>query len=52
MTTRYEYQSTCCNTSYMETRDEDHPPVYTTCVQCGHGTYGLVNEVKLDDTTP
>jgi len=52
MATRYEYNSTCCNTSYMETRQEYDPQVFTTCVQCGQGTYGLVNEVKLEDTTP
>ena len=49
MTTRYEYKSTCCNTSYMETRNESDPQVFATCVQCGQGKYELVNEVKLED---
>ena len=48
MTIRYEYLSTCCNTGYIETRNEEDPQVYSTCVQCGQGEYELVNKVKLD----
>lgn len=50
MTTRYEYKSTCCNTDYSETRNESDPQIYTTCVQCGQGTYELINETKLEDS--
>jgi len=46
---RYEYQSTCCNTGYIETRSENDPQVYTTCVQCGQGTYNLVNSTLLEN---
>jgi hypothetical protein len=48
MATRYEYISTCCNTGYIETRSEEDPQVYTTCVQCGQGTYDLVQSTVLD----
>lgn len=34
----------------METRDESQPAVYTTCVQCGQGTYDLVSETFLHET--
>jgi len=34
----------------METRDESQPAVYTTCVQCGQGTYNLVSEFFLHET--
>lgn len=50
MTTKYDYISTCCNTGYSETRDETQPPVYTTCVQCGQGTYDLVLETFIHET--
>jgi hypothetical protein len=49
MATRYEYQSNCCNKSYMETRNEEDPMIYPTCVQCGQGQYVLITETKLED---
>jgi len=48
MIIRYEYVSTCCNTGYIETRNEADPMVYSTCVQCGQGTYDLVGETTLE----
>jgi len=48
MTTRYEYLSTCCNTSYMETRNESDPQVFATCVQCGQGEYQEINQIEID----
>ena len=50
MATQYEYVSTCCNTGYIETRDKTQPMVYPVCVQCGQGTYNLVNEIQLDNS--
>jgi hypothetical protein len=49
MATRYEYESTCCNTGYIETRNETDAVVNKICVQCGQGEYKLVSEIKLDD---
>jgi hypothetical protein len=47
MATKYDYISTCCNTGYSEIRDETQPQVYSTCVQCGQGTYLPVAETVL-----
>jgi hypothetical protein len=33
----------------METRNEEDPMVYPTCVQCGQGQYVLMAETKLED---
>jgi len=47
MNYRYEYLSTCCNTGYIETRNENDPQVNTVCVQCGQGGYELVNQTLI-----
>jgi hypothetical protein len=49
MATRYEYESTCCNTGYIETRNEFDPVVNESCVQCQLGKYRLIEEVKLEE---
>ena len=49
MAIKYKYQSTCCNTEYIETRNETDPMIYSTCVQCGQGQYDLIMETKLEN---
>lgn len=49
MIIRYEYNSTCCNHLYMETRTEDVGQVVTQCNVCGQGEYTLSNEVILEE---
>jgi len=49
MNYRYEYLSTCCNTGYIETRNENDPQVNTVCVQCGQGGYTLINQTFISE---
>jgi hypothetical protein len=49
MAIRYEYNSTCCNHFYIETRRVDDPQVITKCNVCNQGNYALSNEVVLED---
>ena len=49
MAIRYEYNSTCCNHLYMETRSADQEQIVTQCNVCKQGEYVLTNEVVLED---
>ena len=49
MPIRYEYNSTCCNHFYMETRKPSDAQVVTKCNVCAQGEYALSNEVVLED---
>jgi hypothetical protein len=49
MIKRYDYISNCCNTAYSETRDENQPQIYSSCVQCRQGEYVLQLETELED---
>ena len=49
MPIRYEYNSTCCNHFYMETRKPSDAQVVTKCNVCAQGEYVLSNEVVLED---
>jgi hypothetical protein len=49
MPIRYEYNSTCCNHLYMETRKVEDAQVVTKCNVCGQSEYVLSNEVVLED---
>ena len=51
MAIRYEYQSTCCNHSYMETRMKEDAQVITKCNVCGQGEYLLTAEIELQEQT-
>ena len=45
MAIKYEYNSTCCNHYYIETRNIDQPQVVTKCNICGQGDYELTAEI-------
>ena len=49
MPIRYEYNSTCCNHFYMETRMINDAQVVKKCNVCAQGDYVLSNEVVLED---
>ena len=49
MIIRYEYNSTCCNHLYMETRLTEQEQIHTKCNVCSQGEYVLINEVVLED---
>ena len=50
MAIKYEYNSTCCNHFYVETRNPDDAQVMTKCNVCGQGEYKLIQEVALEET--
>ena len=50
MAIKYEYNSTCCNHFYVETRNLDDAQVMTKCNVCGQGEYKLVAQTELTDT--
>ena len=48
MAIRYEYNSTCCNHFYMETRNADDAQVVTKCNVCGQGDYEETNRTEIE----
>ena len=48
MAIRYEYNSTCCNHLYMETRNADDAQVVTKCNVCGQGEYAEINHIEIE----
>ena len=49
MAIRYEYNSTCCNHLYMETRNPEDQQVVTKCNICGQGDYVETNRTEFED---
>jgi hypothetical protein len=49
MAIRYEYNSTCCNHLYIETRRNDDPQVITKCNACGNGDYQETSRTEFED---
>lgn len=48
MPIRYEYNSTCCNHFYMETRKPSDAQVVTKCNVCGQGEYVLTAQNEIE----
>ena len=48
MAIRYEYNSTCCNHFYIETRNADDAAVVTKCNSCGQGEYVEVSRTEIE----
>ena len=48
MTIKYEYNSTCCNHFYVETRNDDDAQVVTKCNVCGTGEYQETNRTEIE----
>jgi len=49
MAIKYEYNSTCCNHYYVETRNAEDAQVMTKCNSCGQGDYVLAQETTLEE---
>jgi len=48
MAIKYEYNSTCCNHFYVETRNADDAQVVTKCNVCGQGEYVETNQIEIE----
>ena len=48
MTIKYEYNSTCYNNFYVETRNDDDAQVVTKCNVCGQGEYVETNHTEIE----
>ena len=46
---RYEYNSTCCNHLYIESRKAEDPQVITKCNVCGNGEYEEIKRTEFED---
>lgn len=51
MAIKYEYNSTCCNHFYVETRNPEDAQVVAKCNVCGQGEYVLTAQSDLDQQT-
>ena len=48
MAIKYEYNSTCCNHFYVETRNESDAQVMTKCNVCGQGDYQETSRTEIE----
>lgn len=48
MAIKYEYNSTCCGHSYIETRNAENPPIITKCNICGTGEYQETKQTEIE----
>lgn len=48
MAIRYEYNSTCCNHFYIETRNEEDAQIVSLCNACGQGEYEVTSKTFIE----